>query len=265
MYIFSLTGVKIMVERRFEKRNIIDIIVAFGSVLVLVILNLLFKHFGQEFFGGGDIIAGLADIFATVVSIGCPILILHFFTSKKEKILPYDEFSFRAVFGYMFLVLGIGYIFRICYAHLATFLSFIQPNDIRNKGFLVLFLYFVSSVVLPSILEEILYREKLFEIIFEQKLPALITVLLFAFSHSGIHSIVNAFIFGFLLQYVYLNSRRLGYCIFIHFINNLIAFLAAIADEGSILFHITYVIPYVFAVTFIIFAGAVLIKRKIKS
>lgn len=247
-----------MADRKVEK------IVAFSSVVVLVIFNTLFKRYGREIFGVGNIYAGLADLLATLISLGLPILVIHFFTRKSEKVLPYDDFSVRELLGSILFVLGLGFLFRICYAYIASFLSFIQPENLKGKGFLVICIYFVSSVVLPSVLEEILFREKLYNIFERQGLPVLTTVLLFAFSHSGIHSIINAFVFGFLLQFIYLNSRRLGYCIIIHFLNNSIAFLAVTAEDGSILQHVANTIPYIFASCFIIFAIAVFIGRKKK-
>ena len=151
-----------MDERRIDKQEILDIAPAFCSVLILVFLNGLFKNFARDIFENGDINALITDILSSMISLGCPILVLNFFTKKREKFSVCSTLSFRELLKCLIFVLGIGYLFRICYAYFVSFLSFIQPSDIESKGFLILSLYFVSSVVLPSVLEEILFRKQIF-------------------------------------------------------------------------------------------------------
>ena len=253
-----------MAVRGIEKKKHIDLIIVFCSVLCLGAINGLFIGFRNEIFGGGDIVSCIFDVLATAIALGCPILIIEHFTSKKENVLPTSEFSCSEMTKCGLFVLGLGYLFRIGYAFFVSFLAFVQPQSIKNKGFLVLCLYFVSSVVLPAVLEEVLFREKIFRVAEEYKFSVLFTSLLFAFSHTNAHSIVNAFVFGLLLQSVFVRTRRLGYCIIIHFTNNLLAFFSAISDEGSILEKISNSLPYIFAVTFIVYVIVVITGRKKK-
>ena len=241
-----------MDRRDGTSRKHTDSLAVCGSFLILGIFNAIFITCRRYIIGGGTVLAGIGDICFTLISLGAPILFLDLLAGKKEKTAPCGDLSFRELVRSCFIVLGAGYLFRICYSHLVSFLAFVQPSDVKGKGFLVLCLYFVSSVVLPSILEEVLFRERIFGVLEGYVRPILFTSLLFAFSHTGIHSIINAFVFGALLQYVYYKKRRLGYCIIIHFINNTIAFFAYISDEGSKTRMITDILPYIFVAVFFV-------------
>lgn len=265
MYIY-FWEVEIMADRGAEKNKFKDIIVAFLSVVFLVVFNSSIGYFFRGFFEGGSILSATTDVFLTIFSLVFPLVLLNVFSSKNEKkSYSSEEFSWRELLKSSVFVLGLGFLFRISYSFFIAFLAFSHPSDISEKGFFVLFLYFVSSVIIPSVFEEVLFRDKLFRIFERYGLPFLTVPLLFAFSHSGIHSVINAFVFGVLLQFIYQKNRRLEYCIIIHFINNLIAYLAAVAKDGGILSTVTIIVPYIFVFVFLCCGVAVIIGRKRKN
>ena len=117
-----------MAVRGIEKKKLFDLVAVFCSVLILSAINGLFIRYRSGFFGSGDIASCIFDILATAIALGCPILIIELFTSKKENVPPTSEFSFSEMTKWGLFVLGLGYLFRISYAFFVSFLAIISFN-----------------------------------------------------------------------------------------------------------------------------------------
>ena len=96
----------------------------------------------------------------------------------------------------------------------------------------------LSTVVAAPVLEEVLFRGLIFESFgerFGRGAGLLISALLFGLIHGVPVQMVNAFVVGLILGYIYLRTRSLVSVIIIHAVNNAIAYatMAFFGDSGQ--------------------------------
>ena len=115
-----------------------------------------------------------------------------------------------------------------------SLISFDSPlfGDFSYLNGNILFLYFITVVILSPIIEEILFRG-IFLRRFNKELEnvtwaILITSILFGFCH-GFGGILGAILFGICVSILYIKSRNILVPIFAHFLNNLISFVIALS------------------------------------
>ncbi len=97
-------------------------------------------------------------------------------------------------------------------------------NDMLYSGSIIL--SFITIVVLAPILEEIMFRGIIFNILNSKMntwAAIIISALIFGAIHMNIIQGINAFILGLALAYIYSKTHNLYTCIWIHFINNLLS------------------------------------------
>lgn len=96
----------------------------------------------------------------------------------------------------------------------------------------------MSTVVAAPILEEVLFRGLVFESVgerFGRGMGLLVSALLFGLIHGVPVQMVNAFVVGLILGYIYLRTRSLISVIIIHAVNNAIAYATMVffGDAGQ--------------------------------
>ena len=224
------------------------IILAFVAVFVQIVSVKVFKYFFGDAFAEGTLTNGVIDILLTLVSTAFPTVIFLIFGERKKYFSSKREFEVKRAVIYLLWALGLGYTFRIVFFSVTSLLSFFDSGAVNGAGISVAVSYFVSAVVIPSVFEEVFYRGILIDLFERFKGGVVITAMLFAVSHNGIVSMVNAFVFGLLIGYVYKRTRSIYYCITIHFINNLIAFCGVIANNGDVLYYAAKYLPYIIAI-----------------
>lgn len=96
----------------------------------------------------------------------------------------------------------------------------------------------MSTVVAAPILEEVLFRGLIFESVgerFGRGAGLLVSALLFGLIHGVPVQMINAFVVGLILGYIYLRTRSLISVIIIHAVNNAIAYATMVffGDAGQ--------------------------------
>lgn len=96
----------------------------------------------------------------------------------------------------------------------------------------------LSTIIAAPILEEVLFRGLIFESCkerFGKGAALLLSALLFGAVHGIAVQVINAFVVGLILGYIYLKTRSLISVIILHAINNGIAYatLALVGDNNS--------------------------------
>lgn len=102
--------------------------------------------------------------------------------------------------------------------------SYDAVTNVIGRGFWSI----MSVVVCAPLLEEVLFRGLIFESCRERfggGGAVLISALLFGLIHGVAVQVINAFIVGIILGYIYLRTRSLANVIILHAINNAIAYL----------------------------------------
>lgn len=104
---------------------------------------------------------------------------------------------------------------------------------LESNSLFLTFMLFVTACIIAPITEEFSIRYFLYGYILKDKfkfnmyLAAIISSMIFALMHDSLYGIVNAFVAGLFLTWVY-QKYGLGYAIATHFIFNLIAFIAIV-------------------------------------
>lgn len=180
------------------------------------------------------------------------VLILYFAYELKDRAGGFREdmsniFVIISLKNILFIVvLNIFFSYGMLYLTDSLFkafpsLNFLFTSDVLMMsifGALSLFGSFLSTVVLSSICEELVFRgvflSKLQKIV-PTVFAVVITSLLFASLHS-IGSITSAFVFGICMAIMYLKSDNILVPVLAHFLNNLFAEIIRLADVNKILF-----------------------------
>lgn len=151
------------------------------------------------------------------------------------------DFSFsRASFPVSLLI--IAFVFLMSFHFAIEPLSNLIPtpknlNESISKMIQMPILAFITIVVLAPLLEELLFRGIILEGYLKNYSPAnsiLISSFLFALIHGNLAQGIGALVMGIVVGLLYWRTKSLLFCIALHIINNLTAFLLLIADPESI-------------------------------
>lgn len=123
----------------------------------------------------------------------------------------------NSYFPYMLLGIGISIIYNMVLFNLEVI------NNVTNIN---VFVNIIASVIVGPIFEEVLYRYSLInklEIYFPRKKAIWLSAIIFSLCHTGIYTIIFAFIIGIINGYLYSNKRDILIPIFVHISANMIA------------------------------------------
>lgn len=174
----------------------------------------------------------------------------HGLTSQEQKkVLLNDKKTFSLPL--MMAPFFIGSLVSVLYGLLIQFLfpklyeSYLGASEsielmIEQAGYLQMFMIFLAIVVLAPIVEEIIFRGILFNLIAKRKsalFAMVVSSLIFGFLHA--ETMVPTAVIGFVLCFIYHKTGNLYLAMAAHAFNNLIAFvmpfLLAEASETSML------------------------------
>ena len=118
-------------------------------------------------------------------------------------------------------------------------------NNITNSD---IFINIIASIIVGPIFEEVLFRYSLInklEIYFSRKWSIWLSASIFALCHTGIYTIIFAFIIGIVNGYLYSSKRDILIPIFVHISANMIAtFLFGYNSTILILGFLLIIISY---------------------
>lgn len=181
--------------------SIREIIVMF--IIQYVILISIILMFGKN---NGIVLGTLAIVF-----IECCYIIYEYRTKKFDINLGNNLY-----FPYIFLGIGIAIVYNMIIFKLGII------NDIISIN---IFINIIASAIVGPIFEEILFRYSLinkFEVYFSRKCSVWLSTIIFALCHTGIITIIFAFIIGIVNGYLYSTKRDILIPIFVHISANMI-------------------------------------------
>jgi len=188
----------------------------------------LSRQFGEEF--------GMMVYY--ILSMSLPLSIAHFL---RRKINGSSSYSFYKGSLHIYLLLIISMIsiqigFTLPLGNLLPMPDFMK--DIFSKLSQYNGIYgFITIVIAAPIIEEWIFRGIILDGLLKRYSPLksiLFSSFLFGIVHLNPWQFISAMIIGSFSGWIYFRTRNLGYSIFIHFINNLIPFIAMVympADE----------------------------------
>ena len=150
-----------------------------------------------------------------------PVIILLFnigcivYLYKKNKIKE-DEFKKNRIFPLA--------LFGISIAVVLNMLLFLTGNT-NSDNSINIFIVILSTAIIGPIFEEILFRyvylNKLLEFNSRQN-AVMINTVIFSMMHTGINTMIYAFVMGLVLNFVYLKYKNIKASIIVHMCANLI-------------------------------------------
>lgn len=158
---------------------------------------------------------------------------------KGKKRTNINSFNFTG-FSFIAAILLILTVFTSGYLS-SELITFLQLPDISKISKMSLLSKVLEGIILAPILEEILFRGIILEAFLKKydiSKAILFSALLFGIVHFNPPQILSASISGLILGWVYYRTKSLLPCIFMHFVNNLLAFAPSIFPklQESVLF-----------------------------
>ena len=159
---------------------------------------------------------------------------------KGKKRTNINSFNFTG-FSFLIAILLILTVFTSGYLS-SELITFLQLPDISKISKMSLLSKVLGGIILAPILEEILFRGIILEAFLKKydiSKAILFSALLFGTVHFNPPQILSASIFGLILGWIYYRTKSLLPCIFMHFVNNLLAFVPSIFPKlkESVLFQ----------------------------
>lgn len=188
-----------------------------------------------------EIISNLITIFVTVLSALCAIWYasrkikwdwqksLSNFQYKKSNLLYGVSLCYGLSLPLGFLVTFLGLLLR------SVGLDLPEVGASDNQFIAGELLYFIAGCIAAPILEEIVFRGIILGSLkqYSPKFALIFSSLLFTFMHMNLYQGIAVFGMGIAFGIMYLKTESLQVTIFMHFINNLIAWMNAWIPDGA--------------------------------
>lgn len=115
------------------------------------------------------------------------------------------------------------------------------PYELNTSGYLVSLL---SVVILPAIVEELLFRGLIFKGLkpYGKVFSISISALIFSLYHISIDQTIYPFLIGLLLGVIMYKENNILYCIVVHFTNNLLSLTLSYLNINLSFNHWTYIL-----------------------
>ncbi|MFW6271076.1 MAG: CPBP family intramembrane glutamic endopeptidase [Bacillota bacterium] len=183
-----------------------------------------------------DVFTKYSALISAVVIIVPTIIIARIILKKRNITLKDLLFNnLNRINGKLFLILGITtFVFILFTSYTSSIImiifdlseAFLERAEtmIDVRGLQGLFLL----LIVAPIAEEILFRGLFLEGIasqHSQKVAILVSAFMFSLYHMNLLQTLHTFILGLFLAYVYLKTRSLILCIYIHFVNNFFPYI----------------------------------------
>ncbi|MEH1009443.1 type II CAAX endopeptidase family protein [Winogradskyella sp. ECml5-4] len=201
---------------------------AFWTIIQLTILLPIKYLFGEL-----DDFTHIFGINKIVSAVGTFLLIYFFFWKPKfdfNKAIKFQNYNPRI---YLYLpLIGIGlFLINKPFWDFNKIIEYYQGNSTHNNFLsstnnIALIYDLISTLLVAPIIEELFYRKFLLEKLLEKHKPILaiiVSSICFSIMHIETpNNLIPTFFSGILLGILYQKTRKIGYCIMLHFIINLI-------------------------------------------
>jgi len=219
---------------------------AYPKIKNAVLLCLLFLgvQIGSGFIAGNifrlygisneSLIYGISLIIINILTFALVI----FIGFKKTKQKFNEVFKFNNVppdYWLAVIVLMIGLI--IVFSEIDNIINYFFPMagflQDMFETILIKQMFFISIIlvgIVPAITEEMFFRGVIlngFTANYSNKKAILISALLFGIIHLNPWQFVTAFIIGLILAWVYINTKSILLCVYMHFFNNVMSVIAS--------------------------------------
>ena len=192
-------------------KNVKNFLLSIKEVIVLLIIQYIIL-IGVILIVGKD----RAVIIGTLVIVIFEVCYIIYKYRYRENVL-YIKDGKNIYFPYILLGIGISVIYNMIIFKLGII------NNITNID---IFINMIASIIVGPIFEEVLFRFSLInklEIYFSRRWSIWLSTIIFALCHTGIITIIFAFIIGIVNGYLYSTKRDILIPIFVHISANMIA------------------------------------------
>lgn len=192
-------------------KNVKNFLLSIKEVIVLLVIQYMIL-IGVILIVGKD----RAILIGTLVIVVFEVCYIIYKYRYRGNVLDIKDGK-NVYFPYILLGIGISVIYNMIIFKLGII------NNITNID---IFINIIASVIVGPIFEEVLYRYSLInklEIYFSRKKAIWLSAIIFSLCHTGIYTIIFAFIIGIINGYLYSNKRDILIPIFVHISANMIA------------------------------------------
>lgn len=216
-------------------KNVRNFLLSINEVIVLLIIQYIIL-IGVILIVGKD----RAILIGTLVIVVFEVCYIIYKYRYRGNVLDIRDGK-NVYFPYILLGIGISVIYNIIIFKLGII------NNITNID---IFINIIASIIVGPIFEEVLFRFSLIhklEIYFSRRWSIWLSASIFALCHTGIYTIIFAFIIGIVNGYLYSGKRDILIPIFVHISANMIAtflfeYNSTILILGFLLIIISYFI-----------------------
>lgn len=189
-----------------------------------------------KFFDGSNefifnLVLFLLQLFVALISLNIVLLIVK----KNTPDTNFASNSFASDFIYVILLI-LGF-------------RFLYEGTIYQLKNLLYIDFTISSILLSCIyapfIEEMMYRGIILNGMLKKYSPNVALVLssaIFGIMHFSLFQSINAFLIGLLIGYLFIKTKSLYLCVFIHFCNNFIVMYLPVVLFDSAVMHIIYAV-----------------------
>lgn len=216
-------------------KNVRNFLLSINEVIVLLIIQYIIL-IGVILIVGKD----RAILIGTLVIVVFEVCYIIYKYRYRGNVLDIRDGK-NVYFPYILLGIGISVIYNMIIFKLGII------NNITNID---IFINIIASIIVGPIFEEVLFRFSLIhklEIYFSRRWSIWLSASIFALCHTGIYTIIFAFIIGIVNGYLYSGKRDILIPIFVHISANMIAtflfeYNSTILILGFLLIIISYFI-----------------------
>ena len=217
--------------------------IVFVTILAIIICNIagLGSESYQTFFNTSYGYLILASVMYLVIA-----LVFFFINRKSDNKIISKSSGKKILFYILIAIISFLALYPIitCIDTLLVNLGIslnTLPYELNTSGYLVSLL---SVVILPAIVEELLFRGLIFKGLkpYGKVFSISISALIFSLYHISIDQTIYPFLIGLLLGVIMYKENNILYCIVVHFTNNLLSLTLSYLNINLSFNHWTYIL-----------------------
>ena len=256
----TVIGAKLLTVKTAIRQNANFVCGTLLLVYAITLAAYFLPNFLLEMFGGSNMLVQTQniaeqsmDIFAYALSFGIGLIILKSWLKIPTKIaFPAQMRGFSITFPAIFVCLGIMIFGSYVTAYIAEFfetsagIELPAPEFPIPTGGIATALYVISIVLLPAVLEELLFRGIIMQSLrrYGDGFALIVSAVLFSLYHSNLIQLLPTLLFGLAIGYFVMRTGSVLTGILIHMLNNGFIVMIELLTNGdndlSILATIAY-------------------------
>lgn len=192
------------------------------------------------------------------------------FISKHKENKVFSKPSIKKILLYILLACAVFFCLNpivSCFDTLFVSLGF-KPSTISyNLNLINYLISIISLVILPAIVEELLFRGLIFKGLKQNGkfFACFISSLMFSIYHMSIFQTIYPLLFGLVLSVIMYHENNILYCILMHATNNLLSLTLMFFKVNLSFAHWTFVLIAILLLTIFLVVIALLLKTKDKQ